>query len=45
MQRKEGSEEQERGFYDPETNTFYKVKNNQIYDRVLKFLAEQKKVK
>lgn len=31
----------DRGFFDPETNTFYKVKNEEIYLKVLEFMEEQ----
>ena len=36
-------DEEERGFYDPDTNTFYKVKSEEIYQKVLEFMEQQAK--
>lgn len=36
-------EPEERGFYDPDTNTFYKVNSEEIYQRVLDFMEQQAK--
>lgn len=36
-------EQEERGFYDPDTNTFYKVHSEDIYQKVLDFMEQQAK--
>lgn len=36
-------EQEERGFYDPDTNTFYKVKSEEVYQKVLDFMEKQAK--
>ena len=45
MSTSEGMKADDRGFFDPETNTFYKVKNEGIYLKVLEFLNHQRKIK